>query len=163
MKARVVIALGANLGEKEKTIKKAQKQIGKLRGVVTLAHSRHYRSKAVTENGVDEDQPEYVNAVTIVETKLSAKKLLSRLNDIENNFGRVRLARWAPRTLDLDIITYGTSLIETNSLVVPHPRAFQRAFVLIPWLELDPEAVLPGMGLVREIARDMADQVTVLS
>ncbi len=101
--------------------------------------------------------------MTIVETKLSAKKLLSRLNDIENNFGRVRLARWAPRTLDLDIITYGTSLIETNSLVVPHPRAFQRAFVLIPWLELDPEAVLPGMGLVRELARDMADQVTVLS
>ena len=163
MKTRVVIALGANLGEKEKTIKKAQKQIGKIRGVEAISHSSQYRSKAVTEAGIDDDQPEYVNAVTIVETKLSAKKLLSRLNDIENKFGRIRLARWAPRTLDLDIITYGTSLIETNSLIVPHPRAFQRAFVLIPWLEIDSEAVIPGMGAVSEIAKNMADQVWVAS
>ncbi len=161
MKTKVVIALGANLGDKEKTLKKAQKQISKLRGVELISSSKQYRSQAVTETGIDPEQPDYVNSVVIVETKLSPKKLLSRLNEIENKFGRIRLARWAPRTLDLDIITYGTSLIESKKLIVPHPRAFERAFVLVPWLEVEPDAVLPGRGKVSEIAKDMFDLVEV--
>ena len=123
MKTRAVIALGANLGDKEKTISKAQKQIGKLRGVELVANSKKYRSHALTEQGVDPSEPEYINAVTIIDTSLSPKKLLSRLNEIENKFGRIRSTKWAARTLDLDIITFGTSVVDTKSLVIPHPRA----------------------------------------
>ncbi|MDG1817510.1 MAG: 2-amino-4-hydroxy-6-hydroxymethyldihydropteridine diphosphokinase [Aquiluna sp.] len=161
MKTRAVIALGSNLGDREKTIQKALKQIAKLRGVELVVASKNYVSQALTETGFDPDQPEFINAVAIIDTKLAAKKLLSRLNEIESKFGRIRLARWAPRTLDLDIITYGTSLIETKSLIVPHPRAFERSFVLVPWLEIDPEAVLPGFGAVASLASSMIDEVRV--
>lgn len=161
MKSKAVIALGSNLGDRAKTISKAQKQIAKLRGVELIAVSKNYASEALTETGFDPDQPEFLNAVAIIETKLNPKKLLSRLNDIENKFGRIRLARWAPRTLDLDIITYGTSLVETKSLVIPHPRAHERSFVLIPWLEVEPDAVLPGFGSVADLAATMQDQVQV--
>ena len=149
MKTRAVIALGSNLGDREKTIQKALKQIAKLRGVELVVASKNYVSQALTETGFDPDQPEFI------------KKLLSRLNEIESKFGRIRLARWAPRTLDLDIITYGTSLIKTKSLIVPHPRAFERSFVLVPWLEIDPEAVLPGFGAVASLASSMIDEVRV--
>ena len=162
MKTRVVIALGANLGDKEKTISKAQKQIGKIRGVELVANSKKYRSEALTENGIDPNQPEYINAVSLIDTTLSPKKLLSRLNEIENKFGRVRSAKWAARTLDLDIIIFGTSIVETKSLSIPHPRAHERAFVLIPWLEIDPEAVLTGVGPVGELAKDMDSLVWVI-
>jgi len=162
MKTRAVIALGANLGDKEKTISKAQKQIGKLRGVELVGNSKKYRSQALTEQGIDPNEPEYINAVTIIDTTLSPKTLLSRLNEIENKFGRVRSAKWAARTLDLDIINFGTSVVETKSLVIPHPRAHERAFVLIPWLEIDPEAVLAGIGPVSEVAKDMDSLVWVM-
>jgi 2-amino-4-hydroxy-6-hydroxymethyldihydropteridine diphosphokinase len=162
MKTRAVIALGANLGDKEKTISKAQKQIGKIRGVELVANSKKYRSEALTEHGIDPNQPEYINAVSLIDTTLSPKKLLSRLNEIENKFGRVRSAKWAARTLDLDIIIFGTSIVETKSLSIPHPRAHERAFVLIPWLEIDPEAVLTGVGPVGELAKDMDSLVWVI-
>ena len=97
MKTRAVIALGSNLGDREKTIQKALKQIAKLRGVELVVASKNYVSQALTETGFDPDQPEFINAVAIIETKLAAKKLLSRLNEIESKFGRIRLARWAPR------------------------------------------------------------------
>jgi 2-amino-4-hydroxy-6-hydroxymethyldihydropteridine diphosphokinase len=162
MKTRAVIALGANLGDKEKTISKAQKQIGKIRGVELVANSKKYRSEALTEHGIDPNQPEYINAVSLIDTTLSPKKLLSRLNEIENKFGRVRSAKWAARTLDLDIIIFGTSIAETKSLSIPHPRAHERAFVLIPWLEIDPEAVLTGVGPVGELAKGMDSLVWVI-
>jgi 2-amino-4-hydroxy-6-hydroxymethyldihydropteridine diphosphokinase len=162
MKTRAVIALGANLGDKEKTISKAQKQIGKIRGVELVANSKKYRSEALTEHGIDPNQPEYINAVSLIDTTLFPKKLLSRLNEIENKFGRVRSAKWAARTLDLDIIIFGTSIVETKSLSIPHPRAHERAFVLIPWLEIDPEAVLTGVGPVGELAKDMDSLVWVI-
>ena len=162
MKTRAVIALGANLGDKEKTISKAQKQIGKIRGVELVANSKKYRSEALTEHGIDPNQPEYINAVSLIDTTLSPKKLLSRLNEIENKFGRVRSAKWAARTLDLDIIIFGTSIVETKSLSIPHPRAHERAFVLIPWLEIDPEAVLTGVGPVGELAKGMDSLVWVI-
>jgi len=162
MKTRAVIALGANLGDKEKTISKAQKQIGKIRGVELVANSKKYRSEALTEHGIDPNQPEYINAVSLIDTTLSPKKLLSRLNEIENKFGRIRSAKWAARTLDLDIIIFGTSIVETKSLSIPHPRAHERAFVLIPWLEIDPEAVLTGVGPVSEVAKGMDSLVWVI-
>jgi 2-amino-4-hydroxy-6-hydroxymethyldihydropteridine diphosphokinase len=105
------------------------------------------------------DKSHYKFMVTEVSTSLKPKRLLAALNEVENHFGRVRLERWAARTLDIDIITFGSELIETKSLIIPHPRAHERAFVLVPWAELDPEAVLPGHGKVFDLAVKLANQV----
>ena len=113
----------------------------------------------MTANGIDESEPNYLNGVIEVSTSLKPKRLLAALNEVENQFGRVRLERWAARTLDIDIISYGSELVETKSLVIPHPRAHERAFVLVPWAELDPEAVLPGHGKVSDLAEPIASQV----
>jgi 2-amino-4-hydroxy-6-hydroxymethyldihydropteridine diphosphokinase len=113
----------------------------------------------MTANGIDESEPNYLNGVIEVSTSLKPKRLLGALNEVENQFGRVRLERWAARTLDIDIISYGSELVETKSLVIPHPRAHERAFVLVPWAELDPEAVLPGHGRVSDLAGPIANQV----
>jgi 2-amino-4-hydroxy-6-hydroxymethyldihydropteridine diphosphokinase len=94
-----------------------------------------------------------------VSTNLKPKKLLAYLNEVENQFGRVRLERWAARTLDIDIISYGSELVETKSLVIPHPRAHERAFVLVPWAQMDPEAVLPGHGKVVDLVAEVSSQV----
>jgi 2-amino-4-hydroxy-6-hydroxymethyldihydropteridine diphosphokinase len=94
-----------------------------------------------------------------LETSLKPKQLLRFLNEVENHFGRIRLQRWASRTLDLDIITYGDQFVEKKTLVIPHPRAKDRAFVLVPWAEIDPAAVLPGAGLVAELASPMSGEV----
>jgi 2-amino-4-hydroxy-6-hydroxymethyldihydropteridine diphosphokinase len=99
--------------------------------------------------------------VVQIETGLKPKALLKALNEIENDFGRIRLQRWAPRTLDIDIITFGHELIETKSLIVPHPRAFERRFVLVPWLEIDPDAILPGRGRVAALVAELSDVVAV--
>jgi len=113
----------------------------------------------MTSSGIDKTEPNYLNGVIEVSTSLKPKKLLAALNEVENQFGRLRLERWAARTLDIDIITYGSELVETKSLVIPHPRSQERAFVLVPWAELDPEAVLPGHGKVSDLAAALANQV----
>ena len=95
----------------------------------------------------------------IFETELKPSNLHKLASDVENEFGRVRLARWAPRTLDIDIITFGSELIETKKLVVPHPRAFERAFVLVPWLEVDPDAVIPGRGRISALVSELDSKV----
>lgn len=161
MKTRAVLALGSNLGDRKKTIKKAIKRIGAHRKIKLIEKSKLYETVAVTEAGEDESQPKYLNAVVIVETSLGAKELHEITQQIENDFGRVRLARWAPRTLDIDIITFGTELIETKRLIVPHPRAFERSFVLAPWLEIDPEAVIPGRGRVAVLLENLGDRPKV--
>ncbi len=118
-----------------------------------------YESFAMTAKGIDEAEPKYLNGVIEVSTSLKPKKLLAYLNEVENRFGRVRLERWAARTLDIDIISYGAELVETKSLIIPHPRAHERAFVLVPWSQMDPEAVLPGHGKVADLAAEVASQV----
>lgn len=149
LKTRAVLALGSNLGDRKKTIKGAIKSLNRQKKIKVVAKSSLYETIAVTEAGADETQPRYLNAVVMIETSLSPKELHQATAQVENSFGRVRLARWAPRTLDIDIITFGTELVETKSLIIPHPRAFERAFVLVPWLEVDPEAVIPGRGSIR--------------
>ena len=141
------------------TIREAVLQIDSHPDISVKRHSGLYESFAMTSKGIDQSEPNYLNGVIEVSTSLKPKALLKALNEVENHFGRVRLERWAARTLDIDIITFGTELIETKSLVVPHPRAFERAFVLVPWAELDPEAVLPGHGKVADLASKLANQV----
>lgn len=156
---KAVIAFGSNLGDREETIRAAAKKLAEHKKVDLVALSSMYESVAITADGEDESQPQYLNAVGIFETSFKASKLHKLTRDVENDFGRVRLARWAPRTLDLDIISFGSELIETKKLVVPHPRAFERAFVLVPWLEIDPDAVIPGRGKVAGLVQELSGKV----
>jgi 2-amino-4-hydroxy-6-hydroxymethyldihydropteridine diphosphokinase len=96
-------------------------------------------------------QPEYLNAVLIAETTLPATALLRRSQAVEAAFGRVRQEVWGPRTLDVDVIVYGDVVSDDPELTLPHPRAWERAFVLAPWLDADPDAEIPGQGRVAEL------------
>ena len=156
---RAVLALGGNLGDRKKIIKSAIRALKDTEGIVVVAKSPLVESHAVTEAGIDESRPNYLNGVVEIETTLKPGDLLDRVRVIEQEHGRVRLERWAARTLDIDIITFGSELIETKSLIIPHPRAHERAFVLVPWAELDPEAALPGHGKVFDLAAKLANQV----
>ena len=155
----VVLSLGGNLGDREKTLNSAISEIADLKGVELLAQSSFYESVALTLAGEDENAPKFLNCVIKIKTKLEPKKLLKKLFEIENEHGRVRLERWGPRTLDIDIIVFGTDFIQTKALQIPHPRAHQRGFVLIPWEEIDPQAVLPGHGSVAKLAERFRSSV----
>jgi 2-amino-4-hydroxy-6-hydroxymethyldihydropteridine diphosphokinase len=159
LSASAVIALGGNLGDPKANILGALKQIENHPQIQLLKSSGLVESFAVTSSGVDKAQPNYLNAVAEVATDLTPHELLSALNSIEDQFGRVRTERWASRTLDIDIITFGDERIDSDDLVIPHPRAHQRAFVLVPWAQMDAEAKLLGFGLVRELAAPIASEV----
>jgi len=161
LKSAAILSLGSNLGDRRVTLEAAIQRISDTKGIKLLKQSEIYESVALTDSGYDPEQPSYLNAVVQIETSLKPKPLLRALNEIENEFGRIRLQRWAPRTLDIDIITYGFELIETKSLIVPHPRAFERSFVLVPWLEIDPDAILPGRGSVANLVAELSDSVAV--
>lgn len=165
MKAAVrsVLALGGNLGDRQANIKAAAQKIGEIKKVKLRALSPLVESFAVTAAGIDESKPNYINAVLQVETKLKPKKLLKKLRKVEDELGRVRLERWGSRTIDIDIITYGNEIISKKTLTVPHPRAYQRAFVLVPWNLIDDNAVLPGHGKVSELVKPIEKDVWVVS
>lgn len=158
---KAVLALGGNLGDRRATIEGAIAELGKTEGIKVKAVSELYETVALTVSGPDESQPSYLNGVVEISTSLKPKALLAACNQIENQLGRVRLARWAPRTLDIDIIVYGSELVETKSLVIPHPRAYERSFVLVPWLSIDPDAVIPGRGRVVDLVAELTDEVVV--
>jgi 2-amino-4-hydroxy-6-hydroxymethyldihydropteridine diphosphokinase len=101
------------------------------------------------------DQPPFLNAVALLSTSETPHELLHRCQRIEADLGRRRLVRWGPRTVDLDLISFDDLELDTDELTLPHPRAQGRAFVLVPWLSVEPDAVLPGVGPVRDLA-DMA-------
>jgi 2-amino-4-hydroxy-6-hydroxymethyldihydropteridine diphosphokinase len=161
VKNRAILALGGNLGDKRATLEAAIIALDSTPGIKVKARSSLYETVALTLQGLDSEQPSYLNAAVEINTSLTPKKLLAAIHEIENQFGRIRLARWAPRTLDIDIITYGTQLIETKNLIVPHPRAFERSFVLVPWLEIEPEAILPGRGRISELVTELQETVVV--
>jgi 2-amino-4-hydroxy-6-hydroxymethyldihydropteridine diphosphokinase len=142
--------MGANLGDRAATIADAIKLLGAADGVDVVAVSELVENVAIRPDGPDDTHPNYLNGVAIVETTLSAPGLLAILHAIEDDHGRTRTERWGDRTLDLDLIVFG-DLVEDGNLVVPHPRAHERSFVLGPWLSLDPDASIPGRGLVREL------------
>lgn len=159
MSVSAVIALGGNLGDPRANILAALKQIADHPDIELLKSSDLVESFALTSSGVDKAQPNYLNAVAEIATDLAPHQLLVALNLIEDQFGRVRSERWASRTLDIDIITYGDQAVDSPELVIPHPRAFQRAFVLVPWAQMDSSAVLPGHGLVGKLATEVASEV----
>ena len=156
---RAVIAYGANLGDREATIASATRSIAELPGVQLVAVSPVYETAAITDDGVDPDAPGYLNGVIVIETTIEPLALLDALQAVEAEHGRVRTTHWGDRTLDLDLIDYGGLISEDARLVLPHPRAHERAFVLQPWLDDEPDAVLPGRGSVAATRRSATDEV----
>ena len=138
MRPRVTayIAIGANLGEPVATVLEAMHDLGALSGVRLVGRSSLYRSAPLACSG-----PDYINAVVEISTVLTAPALLAELQQLEKMAGRQRPYRNAPRTLDLDLLTYGDAHIDSATLVVPHPRMNERAFVLLPLAEIAPGRV----------------------
>jgi 2-amino-4-hydroxy-6-hydroxymethyldihydropteridine diphosphokinase len=149
---KAVIALGTNQGEREQTLHNAVADLRATEGVVVIAESSILETTALTEHGYDDSAPSYLNQVVIIQTAWPADHLLARLHEIEQRHGRVRDgSQYAPRTLDLDIIDWGGVTVDTPGLTLPHPRAHERTFVLTPWLEVDPDAVVVGRGSVKDL------------
>jgi 2-amino-4-hydroxy-6-hydroxymethyldihydropteridine diphosphokinase len=148
---RAVIALGANLGERSETLEAAVREIAALPLTDGVRVSPAIETVAVTTEGDDPDAPRYLNAVAEVQTRLAPSVLLAALHGIEAAHGRVRRERWGDRTLDLDLIAWGSVRSSDPAVQLPHPRAAERSFVLAPWLRLDPAAELPGSGRVDEL------------
>lgn len=144
---KYVIAVGANLGEALSVVSQALDGMAERLDGHLVARSSLYRSAPVG----GPEQPDFINAVAIIDTELGASEVLSRLQAMENESGRVRDIRWGPRTLDLDVIVAGDVVSDDPRLIIPHPRAHERAFVLLPWLEIDPLAEIPGIGAVQQL------------
>lgn len=139
----VVVAIGANLGDPQATMRSAVAELDRIPGLQITDVSPLARTAAV---GGPEDQPDYLNAVLLARTTLSARALLHACQEVENVHGRTREERWGARTLDVDLITYGSLTDSAEDLEIPHPRAHERAFVLEPWSQIAPDSVLPGLG-----------------
>ena len=139
---KAFVGLGSNLGEREAQIRQA------LEAMAALPETELVRASSLydTEPVGDTDQPNFLNAVAELETDLTAQQLLWNLLLIEKRLGRERTRRWGPRTIDLDLLTYGGEVIEEGNLRVPHPELTRRAFVLVPLVELDPLLVHPVTG-----------------
>jgi 2-amino-4-hydroxy-6-hydroxymethyldihydropteridine diphosphokinase len=143
---KIVIALGANLGDPSRQLSLA---IDALRDFVDIkAISKFYQTEPFD---VPNEQPKYLNAVVIGDTELKPGDLMNELLAIESSLGRERAFPKAARTIDLDIIDYGGYFLESDQLTLPHPRAHLRRFVLEPWLDIDPGALFPGKGPVAEL------------
>ncbi len=145
--APAVVGLGANLGDPEATLCAALDALRPLADPPgSWRVSSFYRTAPVDAAG-----PDFVNAVAVFDTALHPRALLAELQAIEARFGRERPYRNAPRTLDLDLLALGDALSQDPVLTLPHPRAHERAFVLAPWAEVLPQAVLPGRGPVADL------------
>ncbi len=142
---RVAFALGANLGDRAAALQAAVEALCSTPGVDGVAVSPVYDTDPV---GGPRDQPGYLNAVLLADSALPAADLLARAHVIEQEQGRVRAERWGPRTLDVDLLAVGAETCDAPELVLPHPRAHLRAFVLVPWSDVDPGFELPGLGTV---------------
>ena len=143
---KVVIALGANLGDPRKQISlaiDALREIIKVEKVSSLYETVPFK--------VSDQQPNYINAVLIGDTELQPKELIKELLKIESTLGRQRTIPNAARTIDMDIIDYEGFFLKSEELTLPHPRAHERKFVLEPWAEIDPDAELLGYGPIKEL------------
>jgi len=146
---KAVISLGANIGDPKAQMDIAVALLRQALEVTAL--SEYFSTKPVS----DIEQPDYLNAVCIAESELPALDLLAVLHGIEKSLGRERLERWGPRTIDLDLIQYGSLLSSADELTLPHPRAHERRFVLEPWHSIDPEAILLTHGKISELLEQL--------
>ena len=155
-----VLAFGSNLGDRQATIRAALDAIGSDAGVELGAVSPLYETPALKPDGISAEAPAYLNAVALIRTVLDPLALLALVNRVEGDLGRVREERWGDRTIDIDIVDYDGMVSDDPRVTLPHPRAHERAFVLVPWLDVDPAAVLAGRGPVAGLAAQAGDPVT---
>ncbi|WP_433498477.1 2-amino-4-hydroxy-6-hydroxymethyldihydropteridine diphosphokinase [Sphaerimonospora sp. CA-214678] len=148
---RVVLSLGSNLGRRIDYLQGALDVLFDAPGLTFVAVSPVYETDPV---GGPEQGP-YLNAVVIAEGMQDPRALLERAQGVEAAFGRRREERWGPRTLDVDLIAMGGMVSDDPELTLPHPRAHERAFVLVPWAQIDPDAVLPGHGPIAALLADL--------
>ncbi len=153
MKTRTAIGLGANLGSRTAQILRSRHLIAALPGTQEVAFSPLYETAPMQASG-----PDFINAVQIIDTDLPAEELLRRLQKIEAQEQRERPYPNAPRTLDLDLLLYGDAVINTSDLAVPHPRMHERAFVIVPLLQVWPDAIIPGLGAASDYLPAVTNQ-----
>ena len=146
---KAVIALGANIGNPNEQMDLAVAMLREATDFKSV--SKYFSTKPVS----DIEQPDYLNAVCIVESDLPALDLLALLHGIEKTLGRERNEKWGPRTIDLDLIQYGTLLSSADELKLPHSRAHERRFVIEPWHSIEPEAILLTHGKISEILEQL--------
>jgi 2-amino-4-hydroxy-6-hydroxymethyldihydropteridine diphosphokinase len=145
---RAILALGSNLGDRLATLQKAVNLLAdSTTGSTGVAVSPVYETAPVG----GPQQPDYLNAVLVIDTLLSPRALLRRCQSVEEMLHRLRRERWGARTIDVDIIIYSDITSDEPSLVLPHPRAHERAFVLAPWLDVEPAATVPGHGRIADL------------
>ena len=151
---RAFVGLGSNLGDPLITVRAALTALESVPGSRLLARSSLYRSAPVGLR----NQPDFVNAVALLDTALAPHALLGAMFDIEARFGRTRAFHHAPRTLDLDLLLYDDLIQADERLTLPHPRMHERAFVLAPLLELDPHCTIPGRGRADTLLQSCINQ-----
>ncbi len=144
------VGLGANLGEPRRQVEQAFRDLDAMPHTRLVKSSSLYRTRPVGYAA----QPPFVNAVAQLETALSAERLLAELQAIEVRHGRERSFANAPRTLDLDLLLFGDAVMDGEELKLPHPRMHERAFVLVPLLEIAPQASIPGLGAAQAFLKD---------
>jgi 2-amino-4-hydroxy-6-hydroxymethyldihydropteridine diphosphokinase len=142
---KAVVSLGANVGDPKANLDLAVALLREATDVIAV--SSYLQTKPVG----GPEQPDYQNAVAIIESELPAKDLLALLNGIETARGRTREIHWGPRVIDLDLIQYGGLLVHDEKLTLPHPRAHERRFVLAPWFEIEPAAILLTHGRISDL------------
>jgi 2-amino-4-hydroxy-6-hydroxymethyldihydropteridine diphosphokinase len=151
---RTVLSLGSNLGDRLDNLQEAIDTLFDAPGLDFIGLSPVYETKPVG----GPEQGDFLNVVIVANSQVAPKSLLERVLGIEESMGRTREVRWAPRTLDIDIIMMGDMISDDPDLLLPHPRAHERAFVLRPWCDVDPDATLPGHGRVSDLLPALADQ-----
>lgn len=145
---QAVLSIGSNLGDRAGRLQGAVSALEDTPEVTVVAISSVYETEPV---GAPEESGKFLNAVVLIDTTLTVHTLLDRAMAIEDAFGRERGEPGAPRTLDVDIIVVGDRIADDEQLTLPHPRAHERGFVLVPWLEVDPEGEIPGKGFVADL------------
>jgi 2-amino-4-hydroxy-6-hydroxymethyldihydropteridine diphosphokinase len=149
---QAVLALGSNLGERRERLQSAVAALEDTPEVTIVAVSSVYETEPVDAL---EGSGKFLNAVVLIDTTLTVHTLLDRALAIEEAFGRERSVKGAPRTLDVDLLVVGQRVCDDEQLKLPHPRAHERGFVLVPWLEIDPEGEIPGRGFVADLISDV--------
>ncbi|MDB9751452.1 2-amino-4-hydroxy-6-hydroxymethyldihydropteridine diphosphokinase [Gammaproteobacteria bacterium] len=152
----VYIGLGSNLGgdfaSPKQNITSAINALAKIKSIQMIKISSFYESKPIGP----QDQSDYINAVIKLKTNLDSTKLLNSLQTIENHHGRIRSQYWGPRTLDLDILLFGDQIIHNDRLTIPHTEICNRAFVLVPLSEIEPDCVIPEKGIVSDLVSNVS-------
>ncbi|MFC0038259.1 2-amino-4-hydroxy-6-hydroxymethyldihydropteridine diphosphokinase [Actinomadura rayongensis] len=150
---RVVLSLGSNLGDRLDNLQEAVDALFDAPGMEFVALSPVYETAPFAPPGETlPEQGDYLNLVVLADTRLAPETLLERVLNIETSLRRVREVRWGPRTLDIDIVAFGDVTSDDPRLTLPHPRAHERAFVLVPWADVDPDGRLAGHGRVGDLA-----------